>query len=70
MQTSNSKTFKVRSQQILDNTEADWRDGGLHPRTPEGGWPANLAHTITRESDDRLVVVNTEGFTMIFEVRS
>ena len=63
------KRFKVRSIQVLDNTEQDWREHGLFPRTPEGGFGANNAHIVERRSETVLYVMNTEGYEMLFEVK-
>lgn len=60
--------FQVRNRQVLNNIEDDWRSNGLHPLTPEGGFPANMAHEVTRVSDDELRVVNTEGEVSVFRV--
>jgi hypothetical protein len=63
-------SFTVRNREILGAVEEDWGLHGLHDLTPEGGFAANLAHSIERTSPDTLRVFNTEGDVLTWTVQS
>jgi hypothetical protein len=63
---SGKPTRQSTLRRYLDNIQADWLRNGLFPLTPAGEAGVNNAHTVTRVSEDELVIVTTEGHTLRF----
>lgn len=50
----------------LDNIARHWSADGVFPLTPAGEFDCNKAHSVTRVSDDELIIVNTSGKMLRF----
>ena len=64
---------RAKARRWLDRCERVWRTGMITVAEAEarraagGGFPLNQAVSVTRESADRLVIVNTDAETIVIE---